>query len=141
MINNDYEGVFYYADMMGNVKKEPLVNELPQLVFEKMKYRIKDIHVVADKGYAFADVSFSVINLVDLVAENGENATLDDVKNDIRSDNFTRKDYDVQVVMLKYNGKWYLYETPDLTSALTGGLSLVDYEIRNAFYEYYGGNE
>ena len=136
MINNDYEGVFYYADMMGNVKSRPVIKELPQLTLEKLEYEIENIQIYRSDGYALADVSFSTIDMVELVSKMEEDSTLEDLKRLISDSDYVTKTYSIQLILIKHDNKWYLYETADFADVLTGGLLSLEYNTRSAYMQY-----
>lgn len=137
MINSDYSEGFYYTSMYGEIKNELAMSELAKTIMSKMKYKFNDITVKED--FAIIQSEFENVDMQEILYQvsdmeyNEQNNQL--VLNKLKNNNFETKTFNLELIMLKKDNIWYLYETPDFNDAITGGLYLLYTDMENAFLD------
>lgn len=132
MINSDYSKDFYYISMYGQIKSELTMSEVANAVMSNMKYKLNDITIdTADDGTDFAIIKceFKSIDMIDIIYQLQEDNYNDYnekynslILNKIKNKEFKIKTFNVDILMMKMDDIWYLYETPDFNNVITGGL-------------------
>lgn len=132
MINSDYSKDFYYISMYGQIKKELAMSEIANAVISNMKYKFNDITVNKDDNgndFAIIKCEFKSIDMIDIIYQLQEDNYNDYnekynslILNKIKNKEFKIKTFNVDILMMKMDDIWYLYETPDFNNVITGGL-------------------
>lgn len=141
IINSDYSKDFYYISMYGQIKKELTMGEVADSVMSNMKYKLNNITIdTADDGTDFATIKCEIknVDMQDILYQfqnanyeyNEENLNL--MLDKINSKKFKTKIFNIDIVMMKVDDDWYLYETPDFNDAITGGLYSLYTDMENS---------
>lgn len=132
IINSDYSKDFYYISMYGQIKNELNMGEVANNVMSNMKYKFNDITVKKDdNGNDFAIIkcelkSIDMIDIIYQLQEDNNNNYSEKynslILNKIKNKEYKTKTFNIDIIMLKMDNTWYLYETPDFNNVITGGL-------------------
>lgn len=132
IINSDYSKDFYYISMYGQIKNELNMEEVAKTVMSNMKYKLNDIIVKEDNNgndFAIIQCEFKSIDMMDIIYQlqednndnySGKYNSL--ILNKIKNKEYKTKTFNIDIIMLKMDNTWYLYETPDFNNVITGGL-------------------
>lgn len=132
IINSDYSKDFYYISMYGQIKNELNMEEVAKTVMSNMKYKLNDIIVKKDNNgndFAIIKCEFKSIDMMDIIYQlqednndnySGKYNSL--ILNKIKNKEYKTKTFNIDIIMLKMDNTWYLYETPDFNNVITGGL-------------------
>lgn len=132
IINSDYSKDFYYISMYGQIKNELNMGEVANNVMSNMKYKFNDITVKKDDNgndFAIIKCEFKSIDMIDIIyqlQEDNNNNYSEKynslILNKIKNKEYKTKTFNIDIIMLKMDNTWYLYETPDFNNVITGGL-------------------
>lgn len=132
IINLDYSKDFYYISMYGQIKNELNMGEVANNVMSNMKYKFNDITVKKDDNgndFAIIKCEFKSIDMIDIIyqlQEDNNNNYSEKynslILNKIKNKEYKTKTFNIDIIMLKMDNTWYLYETPDFNNVITGGL-------------------
>lgn len=132
IINSDYSKDFYYISMYGQIKNELNMEEVAKTVMSNMKYKLNDIIIKKDDNgndFAIIKCEFKSIDMIDIIyqlqEDNNDNYSRKYnslILNKIKNKEYKTKTFNIDIIMLKMDNTWYLYETPDFNNVITGGL-------------------
>lgn len=143
IISGDYSKDFSYISMYGEMKKDKIgLSELSNTVMSNMKYKFNDIKLTENNKGAIIKCEFESIDMIDVVyqlQEENHDKYNDEYKklmlNKIKNNEYKTKKFNIDLLMIKLDDVWYLYETPDFNDAITGGMYsqdvLKEYTILN----------
>lgn len=137
IINGEYSEGFYCIDTYGEIKKESTLNDFSQQIVSNMKYKLNDITVQEENETAVIQAEFETVDMQDMILQFSEYEYNQETKNLIASKiqerNFKTKKFEIQLIMVKVDGVWYLYESPEFLDVLTGGMYSMYTDIEESF--------
>ena len=138
IINNNFNSNFHYMSMYGKVKEELIENDIPRAVAKNISYKIENIEISQDDNgntFAIVDTNFKSVDMIALLSELKETENYRQIIiNKLDNKEFTEKSFDIQVIMIKIDDIWYLYETIPLNDVFMGGLYSLDIAAQEEFF-------
>lgn len=139
IIDNEYNNSkFHYLNMYGEIKEKLIENEIPRAVAKNISYSIESVEFNPDENgnsYALVKTNFKSVDMLKLISEvTGTENYRQEIIHKIDNNEYDKKDFDIQVVMILHDDIWYLYETPALNDVFMGGLYSIDMAAREEFF-------
>lgn len=137
IINSDYSDGYYCVDIDGEIKTESTLKDSAELIVSKMKYKLNDITIQEGNETAIIQAEFETVDMQDMVLRFSEyeynQETKDLIDSEIRRKNYKTKNFEIPLVMVKMDEEWYLWESPDFSDVLTGGMYSMSIDIEQSF--------